>query len=351
VEPTRSLKIVSWNVHGWRDSGQKLARLRILKFLQDQNPEVLALQEVKHPFPASDFQDEELESEHERVISVLFEDVKHCVNISRKWSEEELQTSFCKQLGLSTDSVFKMYRKTRGTEMSPEISFTDLLAIPDNTKYLEKYQLTLFSGERESRTTPDFLSQIKETLGMQEPIFQHALDETFGNALLSKLPLSGKAQGVLASPDGRCEKRSFIFATINLETHNVGICTTHLDDRQETWRQFQLNDLLNHTRNIPHLLVGDFNALKRDDYDDEELEKIQFSRSLNKLEPAKFDLIDSLTKKQEYQTPVPFSPTCNYRTRIDYIWQSKDFPLSGKGDTINNTFSDHSAVMVDYYRK
>ncbi len=49
----KGISIVSWNVHGWRDGENRLNRRRITETLKNLNADVIALQEVKNPFPQS----------------------------------------------------------------------------------------------------------------------------------------------------------------------------------------------------------------------------------------------------------------------------------------------------------
>lgn len=53
MEPANALRVVSLNIHGWRDKDGKLNRWRIQEELRRLNVDVIALQEVKTPFPIS----------------------------------------------------------------------------------------------------------------------------------------------------------------------------------------------------------------------------------------------------------------------------------------------------------
>ncbi len=48
-----TLRVVTLNIHGWRDKNEKLSRLRILACLKNIDADIIALQEVKRPFPCS----------------------------------------------------------------------------------------------------------------------------------------------------------------------------------------------------------------------------------------------------------------------------------------------------------
>ena len=54
----KQLRVVSWNIHGWKDALHAANGRRLHKLLADLQPDVIALQEVRHPYQrwfASDF--------------------------------------------------------------------------------------------------------------------------------------------------------------------------------------------------------------------------------------------------------------------------------------------------------
>lgn len=77
----------------------------------------------------------------------------------------------------------------------------------------------------------------------------------------------------------------------------------------------------------PHLLCGDFNALKRTDYDVDAWKDIAAVRRRNEWEAPRTDLLDRLLSVEvgysdaadRYSTGDIRQPTCRFGTRIDYV--------------------------------
>ena len=91
----------------------------------------------------------------------------------------------------------------------------------------------------------------------------------------------------------------------NMNDLKLGIFTVHFDVWSEDTRLKQL-DILSETiakynDNICLLMMGDFNALKRMDYDDEKWEEIYQIRSKNYWELPKTDLLDTIENKYEFK--------------------------------------------------
>eukprot|EP00873_Tetraselmis_striata_P040473 jgi/Tetstr1/460737/TSEL_005922.t1 len=91
----------------------------------------------------------------------------------------------------------------------------------------------------------------------------------FGNALLSRFPITATKSIPLPSED--LEARTLLVCTIDIprETASnrlaVGVC--HLENTQEHVRFAQLGKVLEEMNDVPdHVLLGDFNALRVDDY-------------------------------------------------------------------------------------
>ncbi|MBA2460091.1 MAG: hypothetical protein H0V43_14195 [Gemmatimonadales bacterium] len=168
---------------------------------------------------------------------------------------------------------------------------------------------------------------------------------------MSRRPFNFRQQGVIPDTSNE-EQRSYIFACIQAKEKEFGICVTHLDDKRERVRLAQLKWLLEKLSQhpIPHLLVGDLNALRRSDYTDEKWAEITLQREKanRNLEPPSDEVIQWLENRQ-YTTLVRFSPTCPHGTRIDYIWQSVTFSLRPQTATTEPfNGSDHSAVVMTF---
>jgi endonuclease/exonuclease/phosphatase family metal-dependent hydrolase len=128
------------------------------------------------------------------------------------------------------------------------------------------------------------------------------------------------------------------------------IFVTHLDHKTEEqrfkeWRV--LEALL--PSDEPHILLGDFNSLRRSDYTDEELAVIEKSRKESNWEAPTFELIDEIEKK--YQDALSLSngvqSTCRFLTRVDYIFT---FGLAQNSSFVIDSLktSDHQIVALDF---
>ncbi len=108
------------------------------------------------------------------------------------------------------------------------------------------------------------LARVAEELGMN-----HAYGEAswLGNALLSRRPLRDVETFQLAR--GHEEARSALVASIDGPRGGPSdVCATHLDVHREATRLDQLENLRHamKTRAAPHLVMGDFNAVRLTDY-------------------------------------------------------------------------------------
>jgi len=112
---------------------------------------------------------------------------------------------------------------------------------------------------------------------------------------------------------------------------------------------------------LPHILVGDFNALSRFDYDDQYWNKLVAQRAENNWDPPKSDLYKFLTEKHGYKDCFPGKrsgdeteavSTVWSGERIDWVLLSNDF-LGANTEvtvtdyqTIPSKASDHLPVKV-----
>jgi len=168
-----------------------------------------------------------------------------------------------------------------------------------------------------------------------------------------------------------------------LEQNNnmyLRIYCTHLDVGSERKRIQQLDQLLEKIQSsdyaeFGHLLVGDFNALCREDYDEDQWNKLVSIRAKNRWEPPKSLLtkrlselgyVDSLrcAESATHETsgsflegfkgttpPEVYSDvaTCWAGTRIDYLWLSKDLKAKvHKYERIESHASDHYPLSITF---
>eukprot|EP01119_Soliformovum_irregulare_P021403 TRINITY_DN7118_c0_g1_i2.p1 TRINITY_DN7118_c0_g1~~TRINITY_DN7118_c0_g1_i2.p1 ORF type:complete len:240 (+),score=47.27 TRINITY_DN7118_c0_g1_i2:177-896(+) len=227
-----------------------------------------------------------------------------------------------------------------------------------------------------NETTPaDYPSStvalMAEELGMA---YHHAAADFLTNCILSRFPINSHKATTLKV--GEREKRSAISIDITVNGARMIAISTHLDHAHEPIRIQQLDLLMKEIpSDVPVIIMGDFNALCRDDYNDDEWEKItSYRRQTRWEEPhtnlhvkmkelgyrdvrqeaASDDTVQTLTvnKKGRYHTgEIQYlhpAATVWANTRIDYIWISSDFPgkvISYKRELDDS--SDHYPIVAE----
>jgi exonuclease III len=136
---------------------------------------------------------------------------------------------------------------------------------------------------------------------------------------------------------------------------------THLDHLKEENRLEQIKEFNPYKQNID-ILMGDMNALTRDDYSDHYLnKKIIGKREESDWEKSFFDLTKLITDEWGYQDAFrSFNPqlkdeqvgTCNHGTRIDYIYvhpRVYDQWKLTKCEIINTKgATDHNGILAEF---
>ena len=160
-------------------------------------------------------------------------------------------------------------------------------------------------------------------------LFAPSLSPTFGNALLSRFPFISHAEHKLEAcfdDDGR----SMICVKVDIgqvdhahvteqagsagdnkapqeteelqqagakESTAIQVVLTHLDHRNEEMRMAQMAEVWAHIdRERPHIIMGDFNCLRKIDYGDESWDMLTRIRQNNKWELPVSTLTDTLEK-------------------------------------------------------
>ena len=86
-------------------------------------------------------------------------------------------------------------------------------------------------------------------------------------------------------------------------SHKLYVYSLHLDANSEDIRIHQLTELLAWVQE-PHVLVGDFNAVHRRHYNDEDWDKIQATRRKYHLERSRSDAMTMLLDTAGYVDPL-----------------------------------------------
>ena len=211
------------------------------------------------------------------------------------------------------------------------------------------------------------LAHVAGELGMD-----HAYGEAswLGNALLSRRPLRAVETVQLAR--GYEEARSALVATIDGPAGPFDVCSTHLDVQRESTRLGQLENLRRamETRAAPHVVMGDFNAVRLTDYTPAALDALRAQRAANDREEPLGDVVTTMDRlgyldglrlaragnpasyPAELERPLPEGdlPTCWAGTRIDYVWLTPallDGILVRGCHRVESDASDHHPVVLE----
>jgi endonuclease/exonuclease/phosphatase family metal-dependent hydrolase len=195
---------------------------------------------------------------------------------------------------------------------------------------------------------------VAEELGMKYMKFMKEivhLGEDYGNALLSKYPMECTCQ-MLGGIAG------LIIGDIKIENICIRVGVTHLDPANEKLRVQQAlkasNLLFSENQSIPHIFLGDFNALKRADYNDREWKNLEMFNAEQNFQPPKHEVMDLLEHKLGYIDPFSKVGTGKKLTcwtayplyRIDYILVSKNFSYKLQSCKRYDSYaSDHFPVV------
>lgn len=194
------------------------------------------------------------------------------------------------------------------------------------------------------------------------PQFAFAPLASYGNALLSRLPILAHAGHHLTPVEGH-EQRGLLETRLLLADGRttLSVYVTHLDHKSEAARLKQLAAVFQWTvrdRERPHLLMGDFNALSAGDFQENQaaLDRVLGDEGLNNLAADGME-VTARVRRRGYvdatrQPAQPTFPVHDPLVRIDYIWASA--PLADRvrscrpwqtGETA--TASDHLPVLAE----
>jgi endonuclease/exonuclease/phosphatase family metal-dependent hydrolase len=191
-----------------------------------------------------------------------------------------------------------------------------------------------------------------------------------GNAiLLREKPRA--VENVPLTVHGR-ELRTALCAELIGPAGPLVIAATHLDDRSEDARCAQLTVLRAHLSraSTPHVMAGDFNAVRTADYAPARLLEIAKLRAKNAREPPRDDVAfmmdgwgyvdaarlahagDSARYAQSLTTPLPegLAVTCWVGTRIDQVWLDARAAAQltcAHARVVETDVSDHRPVVVE----
>lgn len=327
LNPPRPITLMTYNVHGWRDSSHSCNFDRIVKVVKDAKPEILCLNEVLHPFARPPTPSRQVNDYYQRV------------------------------------------QDNKGRDHPVDPSF---LASDTNLSFLHRL------AEATGLTKLDFLEATDNSYFGQ--------GVSFGNAILTCHPIVETCHVLLEVAKGDenlgrqqrdfVDPRSFGAAQVKIDNqHTIGVAYGHLDHKSEELREKQilmaLQNLQPFLEKTPHIVCGDFNTFQKSDCDEAGWHAIlDLYHSRGWPEPPERSLVlDALIKEgysdtfyqQDRNMPVgvppkPTSWTNNPLMRIDHIYtkqatsRSEDYCteiVTKRHYRIDADASDHFPVVLE----
>lgn len=234
---SRTLRLMTFNIHGWRDAEHVDNLQRLIDVINEERPDVVCLNEALHPFIAPD----------------------------------------------PSDSYWSAVRERRGHgHRPPEGTRPDPA---DERNYLHRLAAALglphcvFGAAVGEGVEPEPLP-----LPFEGSFFGQY---PFGNAILSRFPLADVRRTLLrvtpedldlgnqARTTADLEHRQCTSALVQLPDGGcVGVCVSHLDHKAEELRARQIRQVIDHCHAAfgtawPSVLVGDLNSFDQSDMDDD----------------------------------------------------------------------------------
>lgn len=202
-----------------------------------------------------------------------------------------------------------------------------------------------------------------EKLSLKHFIFNATYGNHHGNGFASRYPIESWSSQLsnFSCAGGR---RGILQCSLQIDhplIRNRLFGVTHLDHLNENDRLKQIKEFKPHHNNID-ILFGDMNALTREDYSDQYFrENILLKREKSSWERPRFDLTRLITEEWGYEDAFrKFNPnlkdeqvvTCDYRTRIDYIYihprLNEQWKLSKCEIIDTKGATDHNAIFAEF---
>ena len=188
----------------------------------------------------------------------------------------------------------------------------------------------------------------------------------YGNAIASRHPIVEHTNTKVTAV-GEGGNRAMLRCRLGGEHPFVRgrtFAVTHLDHLDEDERLTQIGEMSPHRHDV-NVLVGDMNALTRDDYSDQYFQNtVAGKREKTGWERPRFELTEQLVRTWGYQDAFrQINPTlkdanvatCPYGTRIDYIFlralENDDFKLTECFIVDTHSATDHQAVVATFEQK
>ena len=231
----------------------------------------------------------------------------------------------------------------------------------DLANLLRSLDLDLVAVEEANNS--ESLEIFRQHLSLGHVIFGKSYAPSEGNAIISRYPFRHHEHYM---SDHRCGGGMRSILRFQLEGDhpfllNRNFAVTHLDHLSEDDRLAQMSTFASHRTNT-NILMGDMNAITREDYSDQYYKEIVYGkRKETRWELPRFDLVHSITNTYGFRDAFrEMNPdakdelvaTCPYGTRIDYIFyrpivdDSWTLQQCSLVDTLR--YTDHKAVLAEF---
>ncbi|GIQ86374.1 PGAP2-interacting protein [Kipferlia bialata] len=376
------MKIVSLNIHFWSNEEGKFAGAELFDFIASLDRDVYCLQEVYYSAgmlaKGTNTFDEQKRGTPVKISceSLHINSLSVCVDTT---SDSLLRKSLLRMLGLPKAQQYELIDMfgipVKADTVSKDSEYT--LQLAKDTALVDHWAHPnqLIEGTA--------LSMLAKRLQCPYAVFSGTDSPNFGNCILSKFPFTQTHTAYLPLPESF--KRDWGSRTLTsalIETPvreadrdrereagsendcsgKVWVHCTHLDHVSEDARMVQIKEAVEsmpsaHAHDsLPAVLVGDFNALLRTDYTDEQWAEIKRIRGQSKWEEPKGDVLTEILSQGWYDS-CQISPlgtvsgsvagTCRFGTRIDYVLVSHKLLRNVRTYKIVATeTTDHNAVCV-----
>ncbi|CAF2990583.1 unnamed protein product [Rotaria sp. Silwood2] len=200
-------------------------------------------------------------------------------------------------------------------------------------------------------------------LSLPYSIYGSCVDNFFGNGIASRYPIKSHSNQV-SSFSCQIDSRPLLQCRLTGD-HQFLIdrifAVTHLDHLNDDVRLNQIKEFNPYEQNID-ILMGDMNALTREDYsDDYYQDKIIEIRQKSQWEKRRFDLTNLIRHEWNYEDAFKLiNPTlknkqistCYYETRIDYIYirpkKDNQWKLTECSIIDTKGATDHNVVFAEF---
>lgn len=177
---------------------------------------------------------------------------------------------------------------------------------------------------------------------------------SYGTGLIfrkDKFDLISRSTHILKPTPGKKTAFEVVLATKTTK-QLFHIFVTHLDHKIEPQRLKEWQKLQHVLpSDKPHILLGDFNAIRRSDYTEEQWQNIINSRAESHWEAPQTEIIGKIIERNYSDVLSDFKavvPTCKFDTRVDYIFTYGFTPAARSFVLDSQNTSDHKIVVADF---